>query len=121
MRFKNNDYLFLVSQMPRLRRCIFSIFNFLFFNFYFRFSLFFLFLLSIFLFLLCIFALLHFPFSIPFSGKRQGIREDAHKKVFFFSCRTTKRGGGHNPTKQKTFFLSILGHFQAITTMIPRP
>ena len=41
--FENIDYLFLVSQMPRFRRCIFSIFQ-----------------LSIFLFRFCIFVFLYF-------------------------------------------------------------
>ena len=54
-RFKNNEYLFMVSQMPRFRLCIFSIFQLPIF----------LFLLSIYLFYLyiCIYAFLHFCIS----------------------------------------------------------
>ena len=54
--FKNNDYLFLIFQMPFFKHCIFSIFKLLIF----------LFLLSIFLFLhLWITGFLHFTFAVP--------------------------------------------------------
>ena len=52
--FRSNEYLFLISQMPRFKHCIFSIFKLTIF----------LFLLSIFLFLhFYIAAFLYFPFS----------------------------------------------------------
>ena len=75
-RFKNNDYLLLVSQMPRFRHCIFSVFQlFSISTFHFHISTFY-FCISAFQhfcnfeFLhFCISAFLHFRFSIPFTGK----------------------------------------------------
>ena len=84
MRFKNNDYLILISQMPRSRRCIFFIFIFFVFLY---FCIFVFLFFSIFVFFdFCIFSY-KFPSLCTFLNTSADFLFYCHKHFDFRSSK----------------------------------